>query len=206
MKNMADGQVETLLLRHLVHQRETSLAFADGCENLELEPLALNRYRASFMCETLLETAERVRKRPTKVVTEIWFPRTYLRRVDSMQIISVLEPLNIFLPNVRPPAICIGKLNPGAPLVEIISRVWEVLAGQNVMPNEFDALNAAACSWIRNNPECLPLDPRSLKGAASPVSSSVSPASVSAKPVSTKPRAAALPDGSSEQGGGWEVV
>ncbi len=159
---------DTLLTRFLRRQHEAAMEFADECDLLDLVPLALNRYQASFSCHTLLETRQGVKRRSSEVVVEIWLPRTYLRRVDSLQVISVLKPTSIFLANVRAPLCCIGDIHPSTPLTDILSRIWEVLAGQNVMPNELDALNPAACSWIRNHPERFPLDTRPLKRSSRP--------------------------------------
>jgi hypothetical protein len=159
---------DKLLLRFLREQWDSLMEFADGCDRLDLTPLALNRFHATFTCNTLLENPEGVRRRLSKVLVEIWLPESYLRRVDSLQVISVLEPRNIFLANVRPPLCCIGVIRPSTPLTDLVSRIWEVLAGQNVMPNEFDALNPFACGWIRNHPERFPLDTRPLTRGARP--------------------------------------
>ena len=80
-----------------------------------------------------------------------------------MEILSCLAPLNAFHPNIREHACCIGKVAAGTSLVELIYRTYAVVTWQEVMPNDLDALNPAACAFARNHPERIPVDDRPLK-------------------------------------------
>ena len=65
-------------------------------------------------------------------------------------------------PNVRHPLICIGRVIPGTPLVDLVHRVFEIVTWQHHTSVEIDALNAAACQWARTNADRLPVDRRPL--------------------------------------------
>ncbi len=203
------SQPDTVLTRFFQNQAESVMAFAAECDVLEVVPLALNRYRVTFSCHTLLQTPEGVKRRPAEVTSEIWLSRNYLRHVESMQVISILDPSNLFLANVRPPYCCIGEIKPGTPLTDLVWRLWEVLAGLNFMPDERDALNQTACSWIRNHPERFPLDTRPLKRSSHPAQgphdeTADGAARRTANGAANQAAEAAEADGT--DGTGWEIV
>ena len=84
-------------------------------------------------------------------VVRIDFPSDYLRRADAAQVLTWLTPLEIFHPNIRAPFICVGRLVPGTPLVDILHQVFEIITYNKVTMREDDALNHEACAWARNN-------------------------------------------------------
>ncbi len=88
-------------------------------------------------------------------------PDDYLRIPhDPGHILCLLEPSNIFHPNVMGPMICIGDIAPAASITDILVRVFEVLTCQRITMREADAFNHAACEWARHAD--LPLEEDSL--------------------------------------------
>ena len=80
-----------------------------------------------------------------------------------MDVVSCLAPQNTYHPNINGSLCCIGPIAPSTSLVDLIYRTYAVLTWQEVMPDDRDALNSAACSFARNHPERIPVDDRPLK-------------------------------------------
>ena len=74
-------------------------------------------------------------------------------------------PPNVWHPNIAhaAPFICVGRLGPGTPLVDLLYQCYEVLTYFRFNPREDDCLNPAACAWARQNADRFPLDDRPLK-------------------------------------------
>ena len=77
--------------------------------------------------------------------------------------LGLWEPKDIFHPNCRPSlrgAICLGTIQPGCKLTEIIMLGYYTLTLQDFVLNEADphgVMNIQACEYYRNHPEYLPL-------------------------------------------------
>ena len=138
-------------------------ALASESDILELRRLARHHLLARFLCRTLVREPGGPPRHAQGVDTVIYIPPSYLRAVDSYEVVSVVGPPTIFLPNVRPPLCCLGPIAPGTPIVDLLYRTYEVVSGQNVTPVEWDALNRDACCFVRNHRELLPADTRPLK-------------------------------------------
>jgi hypothetical protein len=95
----------------------------------------------------------------------IAFPHDYLRRADPFQVLTWLGPRNVFHPNIsdRAPFICVGRIAPGMPLVDLIYQLHEIITFNKATVCEDDALNHDACAWARHNQHRLPVDTRPLK-------------------------------------------
>jgi hypothetical protein len=78
-------------------------------------------------------------------------------------VLAWIEPRGAFHPNVRAPFICIGRLAPGTPLVDLLYRCFEVITWNRVTMREDDALDRDACGWARRNQQRFPVDRRPLK-------------------------------------------
>jgi ubiquitin-protein ligase len=72
---------------------------------------------------------------------------------------------NTWHPNISRelPLICIGRLTPGTPLVDILYQVFDILTYQKYNPRESDSLNPQACAFARENHDRFPIDARPLK-------------------------------------------
>ena len=98
----------------------------------------------------------------------IFFPDDYLRRAAIPEVLTWLGPVNVLHPNILGPAgaICIGHLEPGMGLVDILYQLYEIIVYRKFNPQEHNSLNKAACAWARNNLSRFPTDRRPLKRPA----------------------------------------
>ena len=77
--------------------------------------------------------------------------------------LALLEPGDVFHPNLKPSAICL-EIYPGEPLLEICEALHALFGWRLRQLAETDALNPEACAWGRAHLDELPLDPRPLFG------------------------------------------
>jgi hypothetical protein len=98
-------------------------------------------------------------------VVAVRFLPDYLRNVNQFQTLALIEPTDVFHPNLSPPAICL-HVYPGQPLVEIAEALHALFSWRLRQLAENDALNRDACAWGRANLDRLPLDTRPLFGRA----------------------------------------
>jgi hypothetical protein len=150
-------------------QHEQGGALGESSDVVELIQLARQLFVVRFHCKGLVEESEGVVGEGELFEVGYRFADDYLRRVNPAEVVTWLRPGNVFHPNIMPPLCCLGSITPGTSLVELIYRTYEVISYQNVMPDERDALNAAACSWARKHQDRFPLDDRPLKRRGSKV-------------------------------------
>jgi hypothetical protein len=152
----------------LVRQHEEGMALAASSDVLDLEPMGgagPDRYVATFRCGGLVTTADGSIVPGDRFVVGIWFPPDYLRHAEPFQVLTWLGPRRVFHPNISDiaPVICIGRVTPGTPLVELLYQCHAVITWRKVTMREDDALNRTACAWARDNQHRFPIDPRPLK-------------------------------------------
>ncbi|HVS03951.1 MAG TPA: hypothetical protein VMT16_14390 [Thermoanaerobaculia bacterium] len=153
----------------LRRQRREGEALARSSDLLELVPIgdaqAPDRYLARFRCRGLVRPAGGEVAVAEGFEVGIWFPLDYLRRADPFQVLTWLGPRDVFHPNVSAqlPLLCIGRLVPGTPLVDLLYQCFEIVTWRKVTMREDDALNAAACAWARQHRQRWPVDGRPLK-------------------------------------------
>lgn len=145
------------------HQYLEAMAFAAQSDVLSLAPVAGTppyKYIARFECRGLASTAEGITIADRHLVG-ILFPDDYLQTsCDPAQLLTWLEPVTEFQPNIRPPFCCIGHIPPGMSLMSILHQLYQMITWQRFTPREDDALNPEACSWARNNMDRLPIEAR----------------------------------------------
>lgn len=107
------------------------------------------------------ETGER------HVVLVRFFP-DYLRNVNRFETLQLLEPRNVFHPNISFPNICL-EIYPGESLVEICESLHGLFSWRIRQLCESDALNRGACMWGRSHIDRLPVDRRPLFGRTVPM-------------------------------------
>jgi hypothetical protein len=93
----------------------------------------------------------------------IRFPESYLRGTNLGEILTWLGPREVWHPNIRPPYVCVGRIDRGTPLVDLLHRCFELITFENVTMREDDALNPDACAWARRHRQRFPIDPRPIK-------------------------------------------
>ena len=147
-------------------QFDEGLAFARESDVVELMPAfgsPPSKYMATFHGEWLAQDPRGQIVGVPLAVFGIAFPRDYLRCTEVGMIATVLEPHNLWHPNISGPFVCLGHLVPGMSLVDILYQCFEVLAYFRHSPAS--PLNEAAAQWARNQPAGrFPTDRRALFG------------------------------------------
>lgn len=167
---MLDKIFESFLER----QYEEGMALAAESDLLELVPMFWSvdgppqSYLARFSCKGLVQAHDREVKEADCFEVMISLPSDYLRHANPFEVLAWLGPTNVFHPNIssKAPIICVGRLAPGTPLVDILYQCFEIITYNKVTMREDDALNREACVWARQNQHRFPLDTRPLKRRA----------------------------------------
>jgi len=166
---------DTIFEAFLRRQCEEGMELAADSDIVDLLPLdgpPPQRYIAEFHCRGLVRTVAGDIREWDRFTVGIYFPACYLRAVDPFAMLRWFGPptekdpdVFIWHPNISviAPLICIGRIFPGTPLVDLLHQLYEVISYQRYTPNEFDSLNKACCSWARANSERFPIDSRPLK-------------------------------------------
>jgi hypothetical protein len=157
---------DKVLTAFLERQRKEGLALAAASDLLDLAPLEggpCQRYLAGFRCTGLVRSASGEVALADRFLLGVWFPDQYLREADPFRVLTWIEPRRVFHPNVCAPFICIGRLAPGTPLIDMLYRCFEIITWNRVTMREDDALDRDACAWARRNRQRFPVDRRSLK-------------------------------------------
>ena len=144
-------------------QHEEGMKLANSSDLFTLVPLFSRRFLAEFRCKGLAREQGRIVERDFWAI-EVRFPENYLRR--SVHITEVLSYCGSarqpWHPNIRAPFICM-HLATGAPLVEIIYGLYDLLTWQLVSTAD-EGLNHEAAQWYRHqDPRRFPIDKRPLK-------------------------------------------
>jgi hypothetical protein len=149
-------------------QEEQARELARSSDVLSLEPLGPKPFRhflAELRCRGLVEHGTEVEE-ADQFRVRISFPPHYLRRAEVAEVVRLVSPIETFHPNVIFPFICLGRLKPGTPLVDIILQCHEIFTYQKLTMREDDALNRAACAWARRNQHRFPIDHAPLRRRA----------------------------------------
>jgi len=156
---------DKVLTSFLERQCAEGLALAAASDLLDLVPVGPRPtavYLAHFCCTGLVRRHGRVVEHDAFLVG-IRFPDSYLRHFDTAQVLTWLEPWDVFHPNIRAPYVCVGRMEPGTGLVDLLYQLYEVIAYHNVEMREPHALERDACVWARHNVARFPVDDRPLR-------------------------------------------
>jgi hypothetical protein len=127
----------------------------------EALPLDLQHYVLRFRCKGLVQQGSDAPRIHERFDVGIYFPASYLRLAHPPGLIlQWLGPAEVFHPNIRGHAICLGPITPGEGLIDLAFRVFEVITFHRCSPH--DPLNADAAQWVRHHAHELPLDRRPL--------------------------------------------
>jgi len=161
--------MDNILGGFLQRQFEQVAALAAESDLFDIVPLdpppAPQHYIMCFHCTGLVRTPSGEIVETNQFAAGVTFPDDYLRHVDPFQVLRWLAPREIFHPNIsdRAPFICVGRIGPGTPLVDLVYQVHEIITYNKATVREDDALNHEACAWARRNQHRLPVDARPLK-------------------------------------------
>jgi hypothetical protein len=155
----------------LERQHTDGQTLAAQSDILRLMPAAgapPQQYIAEFRCQGVVQDRQGRVAEAGLFAVGIFFPNDYLRRAATPEVLTWLAPVNVLHPNIFGPAgaICIGRLEPGTGLVDILYQVFEIIVYRKFNPREYDSLNKGACAWARNNQGRFPTDSRPLKRPA----------------------------------------
>lgn len=122
-------------------------------------------YLVGLRCKGLIRTSAGAIEEWEDWQIGVQFARDYLRRAEPYRVLTWLGPREVHHPNIsdRLPVLCIGTIRPATPLVELISRTWEVITYRRFTTCEHDCLNPAAAQWARHHLERFPVDDRVLR-------------------------------------------
>ncbi len=153
---------DTVFDAFLDAQRQAAEELNERSDLLTVLPFGRNRFVLEFRCKGLIRTRDGTVREGSEFHVGLRFPPDYLRHVNPLQVVTWLYPANVWHPNVRPPAVCLGHIAPGTPLVDLAFHLYEMIALYNYATH--DALNAEAAQWLRNHGAELelPLDRRPL--------------------------------------------
>ena len=160
--------MDRVLAAFLGRQFEEGMALAAASDLLELVPadgVLRQRYLAAFRCTGLVRVPSGEIVEADRFLLGIWFSDHYLREADPFTVLTWLDPPHVFHPNIssHAPFICVGRLAPGTPLVDLLYRCFEIITYSRVTMLEDNALNKEACAWARRNQHRFPVDSRPLK-------------------------------------------
>ncbi len=161
---MHDGVFSAFLQR----QSEEGIALARESDLVQIFPVTPQHFAVKLRCKGLVRNGKGEIVTADRFEVGIFFPSDYLRIARPFEIVTWFGPPNVFHPNIsnRAPLICVGRLAPGTPLVDIIGQVFQIVTYQKVTMREDDALNHEACAWARRNQHRFPIDNRPLRRRA----------------------------------------
>jgi hypothetical protein len=148
----------------LARQMEEAEALRRDSGLVDIHPVAPQAFAVDLYCKGLVRKADGAVATADRFRVGVWFPGDYLRRASALEVVAWLGPPDVFHPNILYPLICIGRLVPATPLVDIVSRVFRIVTYQSVAMH--DALNRDAAAWARSNQHRFPVDGRPLKTRA----------------------------------------
>ncbi len=153
----------------LARQLEEGLALAGSSDLVDIAPCdgpPPSRYLVEFRCKGLVARGRGDVAETDRFLVGVSFPSDYLRRAHPAEVLTLIAPWNVFHPNIQGSAMCVGRLKPGTPLVDLLYQCYEILTYAKVTMREDDALNRDACVWAREHSGRFPIDRRPLKRRA----------------------------------------
>jgi hypothetical protein len=157
---------DNILAGFLARQREEGMALAAESDLFDLIPVdgrAGQRYLLELRCTGLVQRDSGEIVEADRFVVGVWFPDHYLREADPYRVLTWLDPVRTWHPNVKAPFVCVGGIAPATPLCDLVYRCAEVVTWNRVTMREDNALNKEACAWARRNLQRFPVDSRPLK-------------------------------------------
>jgi hypothetical protein len=164
--------MDSVFARFLSGQHDEAMRLAAESDFLDVEPLGSpphQRYLAHYSCTGLVRPPGGIVSEASEFVVGISLADDYLDVFRPLDVAVWLYPRDMFHPAVRVDGpfdrmvTCLGALPRGAPLVDVLFQLHEIVTWNIVNQNEYDALNYDACVWARHNPDRFPVDTRPLR-------------------------------------------
>ena len=114
---------------------QTCFRVKASVDNTSLCPICPGANLASYFCLPYLyqKPSQRVQRcHKDRVEADLFdvgirFPNDYLRRANPFEVLTWPNPPHAWHPNIRFPAICVGRLLPGTCLTDILLQVHEII-------------------------------------------------------------------------------
>jgi len=159
---------DRILKGFLEQQLAEGEALAQESDLLDLVPVGPwppPVYLVDYRCKGVVKRHGRIVEHD-RFQLGIRFPDSYLRRFDAAHVLTWLGPQEgAFHPAVRYPFCCVGRMEPGTPLVDLLYQIFEIItySSFHIEMRESQSLNHEACVWARRNLHRFPLDDRPLR-------------------------------------------
>jgi hypothetical protein len=176
-------------------QHAAATALAEASDILAVDFRGPQHALASFACKGLVRDRAGNVVEADRFAIGIFLHDGYLRRALPPLLFTVITPTTVWHPNVNRTAICIGPIEPGTGIVDLLHRLYEVITYQNLGTREDDALQPEACAWARHNMGRFPLDARPLKRPRFHPPPGPSTSASAGEPVLDPPARAGLQEG-----------
>jgi hypothetical protein len=150
-------------------QRPAIERLADESDILSVTMIDPRTFIFEYDCNGLIALRDGTVRRHTGFKVCCHLNEGYLRRVDPLLLLNLRDPPQCYHPSVSWPLICVGKVIPGTPLVDLCARAYELISYQSFPVAEGDALRPDACAYVRANLDRFPVDARPLKWRKSAV-------------------------------------
>lgn len=160
--------VDRIFRAFLEHQAREAEDLARGSDVVAIHPWPAGQdpaqqYLVEFRTRTVVHRARRALVTDSGCAFQLRFPFDYLRRVEPWMVLSCLGPMDLFHPNIRPPSVCIGRIEPGTTMADLVCRLFDLVTFRKWASH--DALNRDAAQWARQeaNAQLFPTDRRPLR-------------------------------------------
>jgi hypothetical protein len=123
----ASAVADPILGSFLERMQGDALELAEASDIVDVRPIdgpPPTRYLVDLLCRGLVREASGEIREADRFTVGLFFPPDYLRRVDPARIVTILAPLNIWHPNVLGPLICLGRIEPGTGIVDLLYQVY----------------------------------------------------------------------------------
>ncbi len=157
-----DPIMQALLLENY-NELKQRCAVSNGL--LSFASLGLNLpwlYRLTFDTRGFAREADGEVVSIDRHVVALRFLPDYLRDPNRFAMLRLVEPANLFHPNIRDGGICL-QIHDGGSLIQIAQSLHDLFRWRLRQYDERDAMNPAACAWGRANID-QPIDDRPLFG------------------------------------------
>ncbi len=161
--------IDKVMRAFLMAQCAAAKALSADSDILQIHPLPPDeqgdppsRFLIRLECTgVLLGTDRQPHVQPDIFLIGARFPADYLRQAQPATLLTWLGPPNVVHPNIRPPYICAGQIEPGTRLTDLAYRCFEMIGYVNWASH--DSLNSDAGDWALRNQHLFPVDARPLK-------------------------------------------
>ncbi len=157
------SRTEAIFAGFLERQASQARALAGASDIVSVNILDPQHFLVLLDCCGLVRTEDGAIREHRGFAIGVFLHDGYLAKPIPAVVLCCMFPRNTFHPNIRGAAMCVGRIAPATPVVDLIHRVYELVTYQAYTTLEYDCLQRDACSWARRNGDRLPIDCRPLR-------------------------------------------